>query len=116
MTQLEKIADVLEKAAAYIDAVESEKEDLIREGRTKLAGLLKEKYEAATGAPIDETAIEKLASADLDLLETFDRLASAHSSSEMGGPADKPDSSRPMSVKEASEVADDRFLNFILGE
>lgn len=116
MTQLEKIADVLEKAAAYIDAVEGEKEDIIKADREKLASLLKDKYEAATGSPIDEAAVEKLASADVDLLEAFDRLASAHSSSEMGGPADRTDSSRPMSVKEASEGAEDRFLNFILGE
>lgn len=116
MTQLEKIADVLEKAAAYIDAVEGEKEDIVRKDREKLASLLKDKYETATGTPIDEAAVVKLASADVDLLEAFDRLASAHSSSEMGGPADRRDTSRPMSVKEASEVAEERFTNFLLGE
>jgi len=116
MTQLEQVANVIEKMAYYLDAVEAEKINAERVDRQKLAALLKEKYEELTGDTIDEDALGKLANADVDILAAFDKLAQTRVSSEMGEPADRRDSSNPMTVKEAAEAADDRLLDFILGE
>jgi hypothetical protein len=115
-TQLEKLADVLEKTAVYLDAIETEKLDAIRSDRKKLAGILKDKYEDMTGDVIDEDVLQKIADSDIDVLAAFERLTKTASSDDLGTPADRNDTSTPLTVKEAAEVAGDRFENWIMGE
>jgi hypothetical protein len=112
---LEQIADVLEKAATYVEAIESTKADAVAHDRQKLASILNERYEEATGESLDDEALHKLAGADLDVLAAFDKLAESHSSvSDLGGPSDRHDRSASLTVKEASDKADEDFLNFIV--
>lgn len=113
---LEQIADVLEKTAAYVEAIESTKAEAVANDRQKLASLLKDRYEEATGEPLEEEALQKLASTDLDVLAAFDKLAESRSNSvsDLGGPADRQDRSTPLTTKEAADRADEDFLNFLI--
>jgi len=111
---LEQVATVLEKLAIYLDAVESEKSDAIREDRSKLAAILKDRFEEITGDTVDDDLLNKLSNADLDVLSTFERVAEAHSS-DLGSPSNMRDGSVAMTTKEAAEAADDSFLDWVMG-
>ena len=113
----EKIAVVLEKAAAYLDAIESDKQSAIKAERDKLASILKEKYEEATGEAVSEETLSKISHADVDLLGVFERLTDAaaeKTASDMGTPAERRDTNAPMTTKEAAEAADDHFVDWVL--
>lgn len=110
----DQIAQVLEKAAAYIETVEQNKEAQIREERTKVAKELAEKIAEATGESLDEDTIHKLAAADKDVLQTLDKLASDTAADEWGQPATQKSPNAPVSGKEAVAAADESFLNFLL--
>lgn len=113
---LSQVADILEKTAAYVEAVEANQAEAVSNDRQKIAQLLNEQYEEATGESLDDESLRKLANADLDVLAAFDKLAENRqaSVSDLGGPADKRDSSAALTAKEASAKADDDFLNFIM--
>lgn len=111
----EQIADVLEKTAAYLDALEATREETVANDREKLASILKDRFEEVTGDSLDDDAFRKLAQADLDVLSAFDKLVENHTaSSDLGGPSDRRDHSATLTVKEAAEKADEDFLNFLL--
>lgn len=115
--ELEKLATVLEKTALYLDALEGEKSAAIQAEREKLAEVFKEQYEEITGEPIDEEILAKLANADVDILSAFGRLTDAGSNSgDLGSPGEPVDPAAPMNKKEASEAADQRFLDFCMSE
>lgn len=114
-TQLEQLANVLEKTAAYLDAMEHARAEEIRQNREKLAELLKDKYEDITGDTISGDILKKIADSDVDVLSAFERLTTKTASDEdMGSPADRSDSSLPETSKEAAEAADDRFKNWVM--
>jgi hypothetical protein len=114
----EKIAVVLEKAAAYLDAIEADKQTALKAERDKLASILKEKYEEATGEAVSEEMLSKISRADVDLLGVFERLTEAAAektaTAELGTPAERRDTNAPMSTKEAAAAADDNFLDWVL--
>lgn len=115
--KLELVANALEKTAAYLDAMEHEKAEEIRQNREKLAGLLSDKYEAITGDTIDEGIVEKIANSDVDVLAAFERLTSKTASDEdLGGPSDMRDASNPMTPKEAASAAAEHFGNWLMSE
>ena len=114
-TKLELIAGVLEKTATYLDAMEHEKSEEIRSNRSKLASLLRDKYEDITGDTIDDTTLGKIANSDVDVLAAFEQLTSKTATDDdLGSPADRRDSSGPMSPKEAAEAADDNFESWVM--
>lgn len=110
---LEKVATVLEKLAVYMDAMEAEKADAIRENRDKLASLLKDKYEEITGDTIDDDVLQKLSQADVDVLSAFDRITES-GGSDLGSPSDLRDGTAAMTTKEAAEAADDKLIDWIM--
>ena len=115
-TKLELVASVLEKTAAYLDAMEHEKAEDIRQHREKLAGLLRDKYESITGDTIEDNILSKIANSDVDVLAAFERLTSKTAADDdLGSPADLRDSSSPMTTREASEAADENFENWVMG-
>ena len=113
MLDLVKVANVLEKTAAYIDAVEAEKQDKIDSNRNKIAAILKDKFEEDTGETLDDDVVRKIASADVDILEAIDRLTQ-HDDSELGSASSIKSASAPVTKKEQAEAADDQFANFCL--
>jgi len=110
---LVKVADVLEKVAAYIDATEAEKQDNINNSRSKIASLLQENYEDATGEILDDDVVSKIASADVDILTAIDRLTQ-RDDSELGSASSIKSASAPVTKKEQAEAAEDHFAEFCL--
>jgi len=115
--KLELVAEVLEKTAVYLDAVEHEKSKEISQNREKLSELLRDKYENITGDIIDDDVLDKIANADVSVLAAFERLTSKTAADDdLGSPADRTDSSAPKTVKEAAEVAGENFENWVMSD
>lgn len=115
---LEKVADVLDAAATYLDAVESEKQAKVNSERENLIADIGEKYAEATGEEISDDVLRKLANADVDLLSILEKVADVSSDkvAELGEASDRFDPTAPMNKKEASAAADERFLSFVLSD
>lgn len=114
--ELEKVASVLEAAAAYLDAVEGEKQAAVQAERERLITNIGEKYAEATGEEISDDILRKLTNADTDLLNAFGHFAetSYEKTAELGEPSDLRDPSAPLSRKDEAEAADERFINFLI--
>lgn len=114
---LEMVADVLEKSANYIDALEEERNTLQTEKTQqrdavlqKEAEELAQKYERATGEAIDVDVLKKIAgSEDDEIKQLFDKLASFEDADELGRPHEK-------NASGTGDIppADARFLNWTL--
>ena len=115
---LEKVAEVLDAAATYLDAVENEKQAKVWSEREGLVADIGEKYAEATGEDITDETLRKLANADVDLLNILEKVADVSSDkvAELGFPSTLQDSTAPLNKKEAAVAADDRFVNFVLSE
>lgn len=113
---LEKVANVLDALANYIDGIEREKQAGVTAEREQLIAAIGEKYAAATGEDISDDVLRKLASSDVALLHTLDKIAETRREDiSLGSPSDQRDqNSAPESKKEAAEAADDQFVNWIL--
>ncbi len=116
-TRLEELADVLEKTAVYLDAMEHEKAEEIRQNREKLAEILKDQYEDITGDTISDGVLKKIADSDVDVLSAIERLTTKTASAEdLGAPADRSDNSSPATPKEAAAAADEHFETWAMSE
>lgn len=114
---LELVADVLEKSANYIDALESKYAALQDEKTQKRDELLQkeaedlaQKYERATGESIDVDVLKKIAgSEDEEIKQLFDKLASFEDADELGRPHEK-------RASKAGDIPpeDARFLNWTM--
>ena len=114
MSDLNAIADVLEKTANFLDCVEEEKQAAVRAEREKLLTAMCTKYAEATGEEVSPEMRSKLANADSDVISVIEKLAVTTSSDELGSPSDKKDSAGPQTIKEASVAADERYLDWVL--
>lgn len=119
MTDKEKMADVLEKAAAYVEAVENEYSSLLESHRTaqheqrrKEAEALAKAIGQATGETPDlETVMKIAASEDADIKNLFQKLASTEEAEALGTGDDRGHGS----IKTAStDAADEQFLSWLL--
>lgn len=107
------IADVLEKAAHYIEAVETEKQAEVRAGRESTISAIREKLSAVTGEVVDDGVVDKLATVDPEILSTIEKLAEgAPSDDSLGGPSSRRSAAAPLSKDESVKVAGDRFIEF----
>lgn len=113
---LEHLADVLEKTAQYVDALEGEKHAAVAAERKKMIELLRDKYAEATGDDISDAMVTKLASADGDVVKLLEKLAETTDNTGLGGPSSRRDPSAALTVKEAADAADQKFLDWIVGE
>ena len=122
---MRKTADVLEKLAEHIDQEETRHQSAIRAERLKTAQALGEKIATVTGEEVSSAILEKIASADDEVLETFKKLAGQSSRvrneapDEPGDVGDMRDNNTASytheeQVKEASEHADRRFVDWIM--
>lgn len=112
-----QVADVLEKAAAYIDEVETTKATAAAEVRTAALKDLSDKFSTVTGESLSTEIREKLSASDdtvLSAVNTMLEMAAAVSAVEsLGRSSEKNASGRPLTKKEAAEAAWDSFGNFI---
>ena len=107
-------AEVLEKAAAYIEAVEAEKHASETEARKTLADSLKEKVAEATGQQLSDEEAAKLAASDDTVRNVIEKLAaSVQSPDSLGGPSDAADADAPLTKKAAAAHAEDRFASWL---
>jgi hypothetical protein len=116
MNDLLKIAaDVLDRAANYIDAVETAKVEAEKTAKVKLAAEIKDSLSALTGEEISAETAEKLASSD-DVLKLFTKIAGSRVPAEkLGDAGEISDGSTltPRSAKEAADAADKNFAAWL---
>jgi hypothetical protein len=110
------IANVLEKAAHYIDAVEVEKKATVQAVRDKLTAAIREKVSAVTGEEVTEDVARKLAQADPEILSTIEKLAANTDVEKLGEPSTRHSSvsNANQSVAEQVKLAEERLINFAI--
>ncbi len=111
---LYRVADVLEKTAAYIDGIESEKTAAETARRDAALQEVASKYTQATGESLDSAELSKLAS-DTTALETVQKLLTKTSGSveSLGRPGRASASPQPATKAAARQAAYDRFAAFL---
>ena len=115
---LNKVASVLEAMAGYVEeheAHEQAKTAAVKEG---LIASIGQNYTATTGEEISDDLLKKLAGMEPPVLEAIKKVAESKKEpdqTKLGEASDKRDFSvEPETKKEASEMAEDRFLTWIL--
>ena len=114
----EKVAELLDLVAVYVDENEHQKEAAERSARDTRISRLAESYEATTGESLPTQLTDKLATLDQDALDHLLKIANNKSESptSLGGPAQINDHPEPRNVKEAATRAEDNFLNWIIND
>ena len=110
----EALANLMEKLADYIDANEVEKQAATVQERSKVVDVMCSKFAEATGEEVSPELRQKLASTDESIISVFEKLASSASPEELGAPSSRPGNGAPQSTKEASVMADDKFMDWVL--
>ena len=112
---LVKVAAVLDAVADHLDAIESEKVSSLRAQQEGRLDDLAKKYAEAMGEEMPEALRRKLANSDGDVLGLVTSVVAKHASQldALGSPSDRSDDRTPLTVKEAAEDADRRFLEWI---
>jgi len=119
MIDFNKIAEVLETMAVYVDDVEWKKTATERKAHDKKIDQIAERYVNKTGEALNDSSREKLSKLDGDALSDILKIGAVANGDgtleSLGGPADGVDTSgKSHSVKEAAAQADDKFLNWII--
>jgi len=107
---LNQAANVLEKTAAFIDGIETERMSVDQARRTKSAQALAEKISAATGENIEPALAEKLSSMGPEIQDILGRLTAGGSVDSLG---DVEDNVKLASVTGGISPADARFLAWV---
>ena len=110
MSKLLEVADVLEKAASYIEDLESTRVKKIDDDRHKIAQATATKVAEALGEPVSEELVEKLSGAPEGVQELLGRLAAGGDVDSLGGP---PSTTKTASVIQGIGPGESGFLNFI---
>jgi hypothetical protein len=110
--ELTEVAKVLEKVAVYIEATEAEKNAAVVAERDRLVTAIREKVSASTGLDISEDVVNKLSTADPEVLATIEKLAESSDSESLGGPSSRKTSNAPLTVDEQVKLAEDNLVNF----
>lgn len=109
---LNKVADVLTKAAEFIDEIESSKLAEVKQARTKVATSIAEQLSNLTGEKLDP---EKLANLDSEVIGLLQKVASTESVESLGGPRQNEGIEKKASTS-GMRPEDARFLTFCLEE
>jgi hypothetical protein len=110
---LNRVADVLDKTAAYIEEVEASKVRKVAEEKTKAASALAERLTDATGEEIDTEMVGKLAELSPEVSGLISKLAGGEVVDPLGGP------STDDKVKTASagvSLAEQRYAEWLSSE
>lgn len=113
--QLLKVADVLEKAAALIDAHEAEKQAAVKRTRAETIKVVSEKWAAATGDELPQNIREKLAAGDDSVLAVVQEMTekTAGTVESLGRSSERPAESKPVTKEERKQAAYSSFGRFI---
>jgi hypothetical protein len=85
-TDYDQVADVLEKTADYIEAVESSKIAAETEKRTKAAAALADQLTDVTGEHFDQEMVSKLAGLEPEVANVLSKLAGTGLVDSLGEP------------------------------
>lgn len=110
-----KTAEVLEKAADYIENLETTRVSQEYATKTKVATDLAQKLSQATGEPATDDMVQKLAALPPDMQQVIARLAGTDAVESLGGP---PDSGREKQagVPAGMPPEDARFLGWLVND
>ena len=113
---LEHTAEILEKMASYIDAVESNRINVENTEKMKSASVILEKLQDLTGGSLEENLANKIANTDKDVIGLLDKIASTiQDADSLGGPSERASvPAGPLSTKERSKLAEHRFLSWLM--
>jgi hypothetical protein len=110
-----KTAEVLEKAAAYIDYIENNRVTQEHATKTKVASELAQRLSQTTGTPVTEDFVRKLAELSPDMQSMIAGLAGTEAVDPMGGPQDS-GNTKQASINPEMPSGDVRFLNWVTGD
>jgi hypothetical protein len=114
----EKVADILESVATYVDGIEHTKSAAEKSARDTRITTFASRYETSTGESLPSSLRDKLANLDQESLDQLLKVANntGDSPESLGGPAETSDNPPPRTVKEAAAQADNKFLDWIINE
>ena len=109
------VADVLEKTATYVDALESRRLDVIAQEKSANAQQLAEKISQTVGEPLNSETVEKLAELSPEMSALVQRLSGGNSVDSLGGPPNVKLASAggQHSVTAGVAAANTRFVNWV---
>jgi hypothetical protein len=110
-----KTAEVLEKAADYIENLEVTRVSNETAARTKIATDLAQKLSSATGEPVTDEMVQKLAELSPDMQGVISRLAGTDTVESLGGPQDT-GREKQAGVPAGMPPEDTRFLGWLFNE
>ncbi len=115
MLNLEKVANVLDAAADHLDAIEAEKLSSATAERQERIDTLAVKYADATGEEMPASIRAKLANSDKDVVELVNSMLEKQAGEveALGGPSSLSDNSASLTIKEAADQADERFVTWV---
>lgn len=108
------VANLLDKIANYIDAVEFQTQSELQQQRESLVDGVCDKFAEATGEEVSPELRKKLAAADESIISIVERMAATNTAEKLGAPSSRPGHGAPATIKEASQAADDRFVSWVL--
>jgi hypothetical protein len=111
MSFLLQTAEVLEKTAAYLERIDSEKVAKVQEETQKKVSELAEKISAITGESLDDETVSKIAGLSPDVQEIIGRIAGGGAVDSLGGPDDM---DKVASVSGGMGSAENSFLSFLM--
>lgn len=112
-TDLNLVADVLEKTADYIEAVEAQKIAKEMETRTKAATALADQLSDVTGEQFDQEMVNKLASLEPEVANVLSKLAGTGSVDSLGGPEDN---GKVKTASDGVSTAEQRYIGWLTSE
>jgi hypothetical protein len=114
----EKVADILESVATYVDGIEHTKSAAEKSARDTRISKFATQYTSSTGESLPPSLRDKLANLDQESLDQLLKVANntGDSPESLGGPAEISDNHPPRTVKEAAVKADEQFLSWIINE
>lgn len=111
---LNKVADILEKTASYLETLEGEKVAAARQARESAVKAVASRYAEVTGEDLAAPELDKLAS-DETALETVRKMLDKTSGAveSLGRPGNGLAPARPEGREQARQAAYDRFAAFL---
>jgi hypothetical protein len=107
-------AEVLEKAAAYIEAVEAERQAAVSAEQAKVASDLRTKISTITGESPSDEVLAKLASSEPAVVALIEKLAGTLQAPEsLGGPGEESSPDAPRTKTASVQAADDQFVTWL---
>lgn len=111
---LDKVADVLNCLADYVDSVEQEKAEKQLEKKAEHIEKIAKKYQSVAGQEPSDNLLKLLLNTNTSELEKMAMLVDQKENYELGKPSTFADFSAAGNSKEAAAIADQQFLEWIV--